>query len=99
MPVEVNLFDLERLGLVGEGELSPKKIARRLVGAKIVRHYRSATGLFLLQPKADGSCPFLGSDRRCTVYDRRPGVCRGFPRELGPRIHYCPYRSMAASRA
>lgn len=25
-----------------------------------------------------GACPFLGEDKRCTVYDERPEVCRKF---------------------
>jgi Fe-S-cluster containining protein len=96
MPLEVRLSDLIRLGLVEEGEASPKKIARRL--SKIVKSYRAASGLFLLQQKADESCPFLGEDRLCTVYEKRPDVCRGFPSTLGPRVSYCPYRKKPERR-
>jgi Fe-S-cluster containining protein len=98
MPLEVRLSDLERLGLVEEGEASPKKIAKRLGKMGIVKSYRAATGLFLLQQKADDSCPFLGEDRLCTVYEKRPDVCRGFPVTLGPRVSYCPYRKKAEKR-
>lgn len=98
MPLEVRLSDLERLGLVEEGEASPKKIAKRLGKLAIVKSYRAATGLFLLQQKADDSCPFLGEDRLCTVYEKRPDVCRGFPMALGPRVTYCPYRKKQEKR-
>lgn len=98
MPLEVRLSDLERLGLVEEGEASPKKIAKRLGKMAIVKTYRAATGLFLLQQKADDSCPFLGEDKLCTVYDKRPDTCRGFPTALGPRISYCPYKKKQEKR-
>lgn len=93
MPVEIRLSDLVRLGLAEEGELSPKKVAKRLSQKGIVRSYRSNTGLFMLQQQADGSCAFLGADRLCTVYEKRPDTCRGFPLTLGPRIGFCPYTS------
>jgi Fe-S-cluster containining protein len=93
MPVEIRLQDLLRLGLAGPDELSPKKVAKRLAKAKIVRSYRSNTGLFLLQQQADGSCVFLGKDRLCTVYEARPDTCRGFPITLGPRAGFCPYKN------
>jgi Fe-S-cluster containining protein len=91
MPVEVRLADLERLGLLGKGEASPKKIARRLGREGIVRSYRGATGLFQLEPQGDGSCPFLGPDRLCTVYEKRPDLCRDFPLKAGPRPGFCPF--------
>jgi uncharacterized protein len=34
-------------------------------------------------------CIYLGADRRCTVYEKRPEVCRQFPR-IGPRPGWCP---------
>lgn len=92
MPVEVKLSDLVRLGLAEEGELSAKKITKRLAKLALVRTYRAATGLFLLQEKSDGSCPFLGADKLCTVYEQRPDTCRGFPSDLGPRLGFCPYK-------
>lgn len=93
MPVEVRVEDLVRLGLLSEDEAlgSLKKVARRLQAEGIVRNYRTATGLFLLEQKNGRDCVFLGADRKCTVYERRPGVCRGFPLVLGPRVGFCPY--------
>ena len=29
--------------------------------------------------KATGACSFLSSDRRCSIHDHRPGMCRLFP--------------------
>jgi uncharacterized protein len=92
MPVEVQMDDLVRLGLVDEEEArtgSPRKIANRLEKAKILRNYRASTGLFMFAQKSDRSCVFLGADRRCTVYEKRPNVCRKFP-EIGPRPGFCP---------
>jgi len=91
MPVEVKREDLERLGLADPLEQSGKKIAKRLQKEGIVRSYRSATELYLLNQKADGTCIYLGADKRCTVYERRPSTCRGFPVVLGPRVGSCPY--------
>jgi Fe-S-cluster containining protein len=96
MPVEVVMDDLLRLGLVHEDELSGsiKKIAKRLSKDKIISSYREGTGLFMLKQKANSDCHFLDSKTRlCTVYDKRPGVCRKFP-EIGPRPGYCPRRSI-----
>jgi Fe-S-cluster containining protein len=90
MPVEVKLDDLFRLGLASPDEASAKKIGKRLQAEGIVRSYRAATGLFLLEQKNGRDCVFLGSDRRCTVYERRPDVCRDFPLKVGPRPGFCP---------
>lgn len=92
MPVEVKLEDLVRLGLVGEDEAqgSLKKVAKRLIREGLVVSYRAGTDLFMLTQKANRDCVFLDSEtRRCTVYERRPGVCREFPR-IGPRPGFCP---------
>jgi len=91
MPVEVVFSDLVRLGVASPDELSPKKVAKRLAKEKIVRSYRSSSGLFMLQQQANGACVFLGKDRRCTVYEKRPSTCRDFPTKVGPRVSYCPY--------
>ena len=99
MPVEVKLEDLVRLGLAVEGEQSEKRVAKRLQAEKIVRSYRAATGLFLLAQKNGRDCVFLGKDRLCTVYEKRPGVCRDFPLQVGPRVGYCPSRRKADQNA
>ncbi len=91
MPVEVTSADLVRLDLADAAdiELQPKKTAKRLIKLGQVKSYRAATGLFMLEQKSNGDCLFLDENRRCTVYTKRPGVCREFP-NIGPRPGYCP---------
>lgn len=94
MPVEVKLSDLIRLEVVTEDEAlgSIKKLAKRLMREGIVSSYRQGTELFMLTQKYGRDCYFLDSKtRRCTVYEKRPGVCREFP-SIGPRPEYCPVR-------
>lgn len=90
LPVEVSAEDLVRLGFASVDD-PPKRIFRSLLSRKVVSSFRARTGLFTLAQKSDGSCVFLGRDRRCTVYDKRPDVCRRFP-EVGPRPGFCPAR-------
>lgn len=91
MPVEVTAEDLIRLGLAGEEELSSerKRVVRRLTQEGILKSYRSSSQLFMFEQQTDGSCIYLDSNRLCKVYDKRPGVCREFPR-IGPRPGFCP---------
>lgn len=92
MPVEVKLSDLVRLELVSEDEAqsdSPKKIAKRLMKEGLVRSYRQGTEFFMLEQKNNGDCIFLGENRLCKVYLKRPETCRLFP-SIGPRPGYCP---------
>jgi uncharacterized protein len=84
------------MGVVTPDELvgSLKKVARRLERDGIIASFRARTGLFILQQRpargeTGGECVFLGTDRRCVIYDRRPDVCRDFPR-IGPRPGFCP---------
>jgi Fe-S-cluster containining protein len=94
MLLEVTTEDLIRLGLTteDEAEISQKKLFKRLRKEKVVMSYRDGTGLFMMQSKANGDCQFLDSATRlCTVYDKRPGVCRKFP-SIGPRPGSCPAR-------
>ncbi len=98
MPVEVHFSDLVRLGLTDQDERansSEKKIAKRLIKEGVLKEYRMGTGLFMLTQKSNDDCYYLHEKTRlCTVYDRRPEVCRSFPR-IGPRPGYCPQvRSM-----
>ena len=92
MPVEVKAEDLVRLEIasIDEIEISPKKVAKRLIKAGIISSYREGTGNFTLTQKSNGDCYYLNlKSRLCEVYDRRPGVCRQFP-AIGPRPNYCP---------
>lgn len=92
MPVEVKLSDLIRLGVVSEDEAqnSFKKMTKRLIKEGVIASYRQGTDLFMLSQQRGGECYFLGKDRLCTVYDKRPDVCRKFP-EIGPRPGWCPH--------
>ena len=93
LPVEASAADLIRLGLTTEEEagLSLKKLAKRLMKEKIVRLYNQKSQLFLLEQKANSDCIYLDKNRLCTVYDKRPEVCRKFP-SIGPKPGYCPTR-------
>lgn len=94
MPVEVRIADLVRMGVVAEDEVSGslKKVAKRLVKAGIIKTFRAKTGLFMLEQKQNGDCFYLDQNRLCTIYERRPDVCRDFPR-VGPRPGFCPRKS------
>jgi Fe-S-cluster containining protein len=92
LPLEVSAFDLIRLGLVSEDEAaaSLKKVARRLSKEGIIRSYHAKSGLFIVEQRRGRDCIFLDEKSRlCTVYEKRPEVCRTFPK-IGPRPGYCP---------
>jgi Fe-S-cluster containining protein len=90
MPVEVKIDDLLRLDLITEDEVeSPKKVSKKLTKSGVISSYRQGTGLFTLTQIKGRDCYFLGPDRLCTVYDKRPDVCRRFP-DIGPRPGFCP---------
>ena len=94
MPVEVHASDLLRLGFIDEDEMqgSRKKIAKKLIKDKIISSYREGTDLFMLMARPNGDCLYLDKySRLCTVYDKRPDVCRQFP-SIGPRPEFCPYQ-------
>jgi Fe-S-cluster containining protein len=93
MPAEIKIEDLLRLGEITEDDLnlSRKKLASRLKKEGIIQSYRDSTGLFLLTQKANGDCLYLDSKtRRCTVYEKRPQMCRNFPTKAGNRLGHCP---------
>jgi hypothetical protein len=92
MPVEVKLSDLVRLGVVDQDDAdrSVKKVAKQLKRDGIISSYRAGTDLFMLTQRSNDDCYFLDlKTRLCTVYDRRPDVCRQFP-SIGPRPGFCP---------
>ena len=100
MPVEIKAEDLVRLELASQDEVdqSPRKLAKRLIKEGVLTSYRDGTGNFMLTQKPNDDCYFLDSKTRlCTVYDRRPGVCRQFP-EIGPRPGFCPAKRKTESR-
>jgi uncharacterized protein len=91
LPVEVSARDLIRLGLTTEEEAaaSLKSLARRLERERVIQAYQPRSQLFVLAQKYGRDCLYLGPHRLCRVYERRPEVCRLFPR-IGPRPGYCP---------
>jgi uncharacterized protein len=91
MPAEVKLEDFVRLGYVSEDECASKKLITRLKKEGVIQSYRSSTELFMLEQKSNGDCIFLDSKtRRCTVYAKRPLMCRNFPTLAGNRLGFCP---------
>lgn len=89
MPVEIKIQDLIRLELAHEGE-NPKQVFSRLKKAGFIHSYRAKTGLFRLTQKSNDDCVFLNSNRKCSVYEKRPEVCRLFPEKMGLRLGFCP---------
>ena len=96
LPLEVSAFDLMRLELitVDEAASSLKKVAKKLMKEGYVRQFFSKTGVFIMEQRGGRDCVFLGEkDRRCTVYEKRPEVCRQFPK-IGPKPGFCPERKI-----
>lgn len=92
LPLEVNGDDLVRLELVtiDEVEASPKKVFKKLHKKGFLQDYYANRNVFMMEQHTNGDCYFLDQKtRRCTVYDKRPTVCRSFPR-IGPRPGFCP---------
>ncbi len=91
LPVEVSVNDLIRLGLTCEEEaaVSVKKLAKRLIKAKILKSFHAKTQIFILDQRNGTDCLYLDANRQCTVYAKRPNVCREFPK-IGPRPGFCP---------
>ena len=95
MPLEVQLSDLVRLGLVDAFEAEhedPKRIAKRLQKARLIDHFNHKHLLFTLARRADGDCQYLEAKTRlCTVYEQRPEACRLHPQKKSPKPGWCPY--------
>ena len=91
LPVEVSAVDLMRLGLATEDEcsISLKALAKRLMKEKVIQTFNPRNQVFVLAQVGGRDCIYLDKNRLCTVYDKRPAVCRKFP-EIGPRPGYCP---------
>ncbi len=90
--VEARVSDLVRMGLLSEDEAlwSARKIARKLESQKLIQSYRASTMKFTLSQRVNNDCIFLDeTSRLCTIYEKRPDVCRNFP-EIGPRPGWCP---------
>jgi Fe-S-cluster containining protein len=91
LPVVVTPDDLVRLGVLPQARVmdSPKRVGKDLLAAGIVSEVTVWERTFLLAKTPGGPCIYLGEDRRCTVYDRRPSACRDFP-SVGPKPGSCP---------
>jgi Fe-S-cluster containining protein len=89
----VSARDLIRLELTTEEEaaVSLKAVAKRLMKERVIQAFNSKSQLFVLEQRYGRDCLFLGKDRLCTVYEKRPEVCRKFP-SIGPRPGFCPAR-------
>jgi Fe-S-cluster containining protein len=101
LPLETSAYDLIRLGVISEDEAasSLRKAAKKLSKEGIIQSYHANSGLFIIEQRANGDCIFLDEKtRRCTVYERRPEVCRTFPK-IGPRPGFCPAGPKAGARA
>lgn len=94
MPVEARLSDLLRLEVVSAFEAEHEElrlIARRLKKDSLIDNYNPSTEIFTLARLANRDCIYLDTEtRRCTVYAKRPDVCRKHP-QVGPRPGFCPY--------
>jgi Fe-S-cluster containining protein len=93
LPVEVSAMDLIRLELITEDEAaeSLKKVARRLLKEGKIQAFQAKSQLFILEQRGGRDCMYLDEKRRCTVYEKRPEVCRSFPK-IGPRPGFCPHQ-------
>ena len=91
LPVEVSASDLIRLELISEEEaaVSLKAVAKRLTKERIIQAFNAKSQLFVLEQRYGRDCIFLDRNRLCTVYEKRPEVCRQFP-SIGPRPGWCP---------
>lgn len=92
MPLEVSVPDLIRLGLMTEEEASGDlhKVTKRLFKQKLIQKFHPRKMVFVIAQKKNKDCVFLDEDRRCTVYLKRPEICRQFPK-IGPKPGHCPY--------
>lgn len=99
LPVEVSAHDLIRLELTDEEEaaVSLKQLAKRLMKERIIQAFNAKSQLFVLEQRHGRDCIYLGRDRLCTVYEKRPEVCRKFP-SIGPRPGFCPAKKKTPAR-
>jgi Fe-S-cluster containining protein len=66
------------------GDLPAAHRARRSVAA--VSGTMPTRVTVVLAADTNTACPNLGDDQRCTIYDRRPLVCRVYPFEINPFV-------------
>ncbi len=94
MPVEAKLSDLIRMELVTPFEAEHEElrlIARQLKKEGLIDNYNPSAEIFTLARMANRDCLYLDTHtRRCTIYAKRPDVCRKHP-QISPRPNFCPY--------
>ncbi len=94
LPVEVDVEDLVRMGLLSEfaAQTEPAKtIAKNLAKQGIVEHFNFKSRIFTLTRLSNSNCLYLDpQSRRCTIYHKRPKTCREHP-QVGPKPNYCAY--------
>jgi len=94
MPVEATLDDLIRMEIITPFEASEKmrRLARKLKKEGIIDSYNPSRILFTLARRPNADCIFLDpQSRRCTIYNKRPAICRNHP-QIGPRPNHCAYQ-------
>jgi Fe-S-cluster containining protein len=93
-PVEVSVPDLIRLELMtsDEAALSLKKVITKLKRQGILQSFAFSSWVGILNQKPNKDCIFLNEQRRCSVYAKRPEICRQFPK-IGPKPRYCPFEA------
>jgi len=93
LPVLVTAEELYHLGYLKFNEVTgPLKIhAERLKKKKIIQSFNSRTQLFTLYQHPNSDCVFLTKDRLCSVYEKRPSICREFPKN-SKRPGFCPHQ-------
>ena len=93
LPVTVSTEDLFHMGYLEAQEVNGplKEVVVRLTSAGLIQAYHAKTRTFTLRQENGGDCLFLDQDRLCTIYDKRPSVCRQFP-ENSARPGFCPHR-------
>ena len=93
LPLRVDSEDLFHMGFIKMDQVNGplKRIAKRLLKQGIIRSYSTRTNLFMIQRHKNNDCIFLDQNRRCSIYERRPFVCRSFP-EYSARPGFCPYQ-------
>ncbi len=98
LPVEVSLTDLTQLDLLTleQSQLPYRQITRLLLERSVIEAAIENSRSFILRQTESGVCRYLGADRRCGVYDKRPEVCRTFP-AIGPRPGFCPANPLKAT--
>lgn len=92
--VEVTAEDLIRLELTDQWEIenSLKNLIKRLKKERIIKRYNFKKSKFVLEQNGGEDCIYLDQNRNCSVYEKRPSVCRKHPTILGPRPGWCPYK-------